>query len=124
MSEVRAIACPRCERDISFDPILSGEVFCSYCDRWIMVIRDGDLMEDPAFSDPSTPEAQMRLDGIIECATQVDYWWRRLRAATTLLDQGEAATALNNATADMRSWLPGWDMDSDTMPWEREQSAE
>lgn len=31
---------------------------------------------------------------------------------------------LSNAMSDLRSWLPGYDGDSDTMPWERGEDPE
>ena len=54
-----------------------------------------------------------------DAATEVVYWWHRLENAKTLPEQAEAITQLSNHVSDLKTWLPGYDNDSGTMPWER-----
>lgn len=52
---------------------------------------------------------------------EVAYAWHRFATAKTPTEQASAVVALSNAMSDLRSWLPGYDSEHDTMPWEREE---
>lgn len=54
-----------------------------------------------------------------DAALEVVYWWNRLENAKTLPEQAEAITQLSNHVSDLKTWLPGYDLNSGTMPWER-----
>lgn len=56
-----------------------------------------------------------------DCAEEADYWWTRYINATTLHEQAVCLVRLMDAMSDLRSWLPGFDIETGTMPWERDE---
>lgn len=55
-----------------------------------------------------------------EAGDAADYAWYLFRTAKTPLDQAEALVMLSNKMHDLRTFLPGYDYESGTLPWERE----
>lgn len=55
-----------------------------------------------------------------DAGLEVVYQWQALERASTVLDQAAALMKLSDAMGDLKTWLPGWDVDSGTMSWERE----
>lgn len=49
---------------------------------------------------------------------EVVFRWREFRRASTPLEQANALVSLSNAMSDLGSWIPGYDIDHDTFPWE------
>lgn len=58
-----------------------------------------------------------------DAAIEADYRWHLFTNARTPLDQAMALTDLSNAMHDLRTFLPGYDYESGTLPWERECDA-
>lgn len=58
-----------------------------------------------------------------DAGEDADYAWDLYRNAKTLYDQAEALIKLANAMACLRTWLPGYDANSGTLPWERDDDA-
>lgn len=54
-----------------------------------------------------------------DAGVEVAYAWHGFATAATALTQASALVALSNAMSDLVSWLPGFDGDTGTMPWER-----
>jgi hypothetical protein len=50
----------------------------------------------------------------------VSYRWDLLTSATTLPEQARQIDYLSNAASDLKTWLPGWDGHTGTMPWDRD----
>lgn len=72
-----------------------------------------------------TPEE--RLAHMAEAIEEVNYRYHLLATAKTLPDQGQAIIDLSNAVSDLSTWHPGYDPETSTLPWERqdaEQDAE
>lgn len=69
-----------------------------------------DIVHDPA--------------GWHDAGIEADYRWHLFRNAKTPYDQADALIGLSNAMSDLRSWLPGWDFETGTMPWEREDEEQ
>lgn len=57
-----------------------------------------------------------------DAGVEADYRWQLFITAQTPLAQARALVALSDAMSDLRSWLPGYDSQSGTMPWEREDA--
>lgn len=80
-------------------------------------------------SDNTMPAAPAAADPHQKCrdwqdaAVEADYRWQRFAHAKTPTEQAEWLVELSNAMSDLRSWLPGFDSDTGTMPWEREDEA-
>ena len=74
-------------------------------------------MTTPSASDHKNPDPNAWQDAGVEA----DYRWHLFANAKTPLDQAEAVTALSNAMSDLRTWLAGYDADTNTLPWERER---
>jgi hypothetical protein len=55
-----------------------------------------------------------------DAAIEADYQWSRFTDAKTPLEQANALVNLANAMDDLRTFLPGYDYESGTLPWERE----
>lgn len=57
----------------------------------------------------------------VEAAVIAYLAWRRVAEATTPLEFGSAMVDANNAMGDLASWLPGYEIDTGTIPEEREE---
>ncbi len=57
-----------------------------------------------------------------EVGIDVDYWWHQFTHARDLLTQAGTLVELSNKMHDLRTWLPGYDYESGTLPWEREDA--
>lgn len=55
-----------------------------------------------------------------EAGIEADYRWHLFTHAKTPLDQAQALVDLANAMFTLRTWLPGYDYENGTLPWERE----
>lgn len=55
-----------------------------------------------------------------EAAIEVDYLWNMFMDTTTLLGQARVLMQLQDAMSDLRTFLPGWDYETGTLPWERD----
>lgn len=51
---------------------------------------------------------------------EVVYWWHRYTNAKDPLSQARALTELANHMSDLKSWLPDYDPETQTVEWERE----
>lgn len=60
--------------------------------------------------------------GLTDAAVEAAYRWHELAMARDLIAQADAVVHLRDAMSDLVSWLPGYDPDSGTMPWEREDT--
>lgn len=45
--------------------------------------------------------------------------WQDYERASTIPAQVAAFEKLSNAMSAIKSWVPGWDYEYDTMPWDR-----
>jgi hypothetical protein len=59
-----------------------------------------------------------------DAAEEVHYQWHRFSTSTDELNRAHALLELSNAMGDLTSFLPGYDADSGTLPWEREDWEE
>ncbi len=73
---------------------------------------DLSLVWDDAAPTPNEPWHDAAIDA--------DYWFYQYANATTPFKQADAMVSLANAMSDLRSWLPGYDPETGTLPWERE----
>lgn len=55
-----------------------------------------------------------------EAALDVVYWADRYMHTREPIDQANALVELHNHISDLKTWLPGYDVESGTMPWDRE----
>lgn len=55
-----------------------------------------------------------------EAAIEVDYLWNMFMDTTTPLGQARVLMQLQDAMSDLRTFLPGWDYETGTLPWERD----
>lgn len=67
-----------------------------------------------------TDESTELLPGALDAAENVLYYIDQLRDAKTLGEQADAFVALQNAASDLKSFHPEFDLNSGTMPWDRE----
>lgn len=65
-------------------------------------------------------EAEAAEEDWHEVAIDVDYFWKVFISASTPLSQATALVNLSNAFSDLRTYLPGYDYETGTLPWERE----
>lgn len=56
----------------------------------------------------------------LDALENVVYYFDRYTSAQTLKDQAGHLIELSNAVSGLRSFHPGYDPDSNTMPWDRE----
>lgn len=56
-----------------------------------------------------------------DAALEAVYQWDGYVKSTSALDQAGRLIELSNAMHDLKTWLPGWDGDNGTMPWDREE---
>lgn len=56
-----------------------------------------------------------------DAAIEADYAWYLYRTASNPFDQGDAMVRLANKMHDLRTWLPGYDYETSTLPWERDE---
>lgn len=66
----------------------------------------------------TTPEP---IPGSLESLENVVYYFDLYARAESVADQAGYLIELSNAVDDLRSFHPGYDLDSGTMPWEREE---
>lgn len=79
---------------------------------------------------PNTTEAEKAemADAMIdpthlyEAIEELHYRWMLFANAKNQLDAADALVTLANAMHDVASYHPGWDIDTGTMPWEREDA--
>lgn len=55
-----------------------------------------------------------------DAALEVVYLWEQFTHAREPLAQAERLVSLSNAVHDLKTWLPGFDPETGTMPWDRE----
>lgn len=55
-----------------------------------------------------------------DAAIEVDYLWTMFMDTPTPLGQAKMLVQLQDAMSDLRTFLPGFDYESGTLPWERE----
>lgn len=58
-------------------------------------------------------------DGIYEALEEVDYYFNLYMQSQSVYDKARYFVALSNAMSDLRTWHPGYDADTHTLPWER-----
>lgn len=63
----------------------------------------------------------MTLENAADAIEEVYYQFNRLTSANDVLTQASALMDLNNAISDLVSWHPGYDINSGTLPYEREE---
>lgn len=61
------------------------------------------------------------MDDWENAAVEVDYLWHLFMDTITPIGQAKVLVQLQDAVSDMRSYLPGWDYETGTLPWEREE---
>lgn len=54
-----------------------------------------------------------------EAGLEAVYQWHQFAKAGSILEQAGALVKLSNAMHDMSTFLPGYEWESGTMPWER-----
>src|SRR5687768_7673413 len=54
-----------------------------------------------------------------DAALEAVYQWDGYVKATNAVDQSSRLIELGNAMHDLKTWLPGWDTETGTMPWDR-----
>lgn len=59
-----------------------------------------------------------------EAAIEVDYLWNTFMDTTTPIGQARVLMHLQDAISDLRTFLPGWDYETGTLPWERDDDNE
>lgn len=75
-------------------------------------------MTDPDDIDFTDDEdAAVPLDLIADIA----YSWWQWQRATHPLERAQPLIDLSNRLSDLRSYHPRWDIETGTMPWEREE---
>ena len=52
-------------------------------------------------------------------AVEVDYLWRLWCTESSPIAQADLLVRLNNAMSDLRTFIPRFDSDTGTLPWER-----
>lgn len=72
--------------------------------------------------DDNWPDGERRLHtwGAIEALHHAFETWS---TSTTPTGQASALVDLTNALGDMFSWHPGWEVETATMPWQRENGV-
>lgn len=68
---------------------------------------------------PDTPETET-LPGSLDALESVIYHFDRYLQAVNLQRQAEYLVELGDAMDDLRTYHPGYDVRSGTMPWDRE----
>lgn len=71
---------------------------------------------------PDTPETEP-IPGSLDAMEEAIYYFDLLSEANTLAKQAHAFSELSNAMDDLRSFHPGYDVRSGTMPWDREDEV-
>lgn len=92
-------------------------------DRDIMGCRVEDVDEE---ADAETVVAALSTSGHLstiwhDAGEEVAYRWYLFTHARTTLDQAMALTDLANAMHDLRTHLPGYDYETGTLPFERDE---
>lgn len=64
-----------------------------------------------------------KLTAIIDLIEDVVYEFDRYVGATFLTDQANHLNQLANHMSDLRTWHPGYDYETGTMPWERDEEV-
>lgn len=59
----------------------------------------------------------------LDALDEVLYWFDVYSQATTPKDQANSFVILSSAVSDLKSWHPGYDVYSGTLPWEREDES-
>lgn len=54
---------------------------------------------------------------------EVVYRWDCFQSANNPVDQAHQLVELSNAISDLKSWLPEFDIETGTMPWNREEEV-
>jgi hypothetical protein len=55
-----------------------------------------------------------------DAAGEVEYQFHRYVNTNDIVNRADALIKLSNAVFDLKTWLPGFDSDTGTLPWERE----
>lgn len=63
------------------------------------------------------------MDDWQDAAIEVDYLWHMFMDTITPLSQAKILMQLQDAMSDLRTFLPGWDYETGTLPWEREEDV-
>jgi len=71
---------------------------------------------------PDAPEPDA-LQPWQDAALSADYRWHLLCQARTPLEQASAMMMLANSMSDLRTFLPGYDYNHDTLPWQRDEES-
>lgn len=77
-------------------------------------------------SDPTQTESVTQIPDpgwFTECADSVAQAWHTYRDATDPISQACALVALNDRISDLRTYLPGYDYETGTLPWERDEEV-
>ena len=79
----------------------------------------------PTLTNPTpsstAPAVSELLGDALDAVADVLYRYDQFVDATTELNRATRLVDLNNAVDDLRSWHPGFDADTDTMPWDRNE---
>lgn len=67
----------------------------------------------------TSPESN-ETPGWVDAAEWADYYWHQYKNAGSLAEQNTAFERLSNHMHDLRTWLPGYEYEHDTLPWQRE----
>lgn len=60
------------------------------------------------------------LENIKQATEDAVYLWRMYAIASTPENQATTFVRLNDAMSDLATWLDGYDYETGTLPWERE----
>lgn len=60
-------------------------------------------------------------EAVMQAVEDVVYRYRLYRDAKTPLEQANRLTRLNDTIGDLTTWIKGYDYDTDTLPWERDE---
>lgn len=58
-----------------------------------------------------------------DAAEEVEYQFHNFAHSKDELVRADALIKLSNAVFDLKTWLPGFDADTGTLPWEREDEV-
>lgn len=59
-----------------------------------------------------------------DAGLEVSYRYWCLNTAKDEISRATALIELNNSIHDLQTYLPGWDYETGTMPWERGEDSE
>lgn len=101
-------------RALEDEKCTSKDLWCKNCEddakRVVAALRDAGRLTDSHYSWHNA-------------GLEVAYRWDCFQSANNPVDQADQLVELSNAISDLKSWLPEFDIETGTMPWDREEEV-